>query len=199
MWYLKDEVDSELDESKYHTDDHDDTLIDPPNREDVIKTPTRVKTRSQTKNAFTPGDWRANLALVCSEDFALKCDSNESADDPSTFNEAMQSKDKAKWKDAMNDEINSLKENKTWDLVRLPAGKRVVKNKWVFKLKKGSDGKIVKYKARMVAKGFTQRYGIDYEETYSPVVRYTSVRVLMGIAVQRQMKIYQMDAVTAFL
>lgn len=107
----KDEAESELDESKYHTDDPDETLIEPPNQDEVVVTPSRVQTRSQTKNVFPPNDWRANLAIVCSEDFAFKCDSDESADDPSTFDAAMKSEDKEKWEIAMKDEMISLKEN----------------------------------------------------------------------------------------
>jgi hypothetical protein len=142
---------------------------------------------------------RENLAFICNEEFALKCDSDDSPDDPITLSDVMKSAEREKWKLAMKEEMASIQDNKTYDLVKLPTGKRFVKSRWVFKLKKGPDGKAIKYKARLVAKGYTQRYGVDYDETYSPVVRYTSVRLLMGIAVQRKMKIHQMDAITPFL
>lgn len=107
--------------------------------------------------------------------------------------------DKKHWIAAMDEEIKSHQTNGTWTLVKLPAGKNTIKAKWVFKEKRDAQGNIVRYKARLVAKGYSQRYGIDYMETFSPVVRYTSIRVLIAIAVEKEMKIHQMDAVTAFL
>lgn len=83
--------------------------------------------------------------------------------------------------------------------MNLPAGRRAIKAKWVFKTKCDHDGNILRYKARLVAKGCAQKYGIDYTETYSPVVRYTSIRFLFALAVKHGMKIHQMDATTAFL
>lgn len=99
----------------------------------------------------------------------------------------------------MDDEMRSLHENNTWNLTELPPGRRTVKTKWIFKTKRDNNGKIVRHKARLVAKGYTQRQGVDYNETYAPVVRYTSVRFLIALSVQRGLKIHQMDAITAFL
>lgn len=98
----------------------------------------------------------------------------------------------------MDDEIGSLSANETWTLVDLPAGKRPIDCKWVFKLKQNKD-KSIRYKARLVAKGHSQREGIDYEETYSPVVKYTSVRYLIALAAKMDLHIRQIDVVTAFL
>ena len=80
----------------------------------------------------------------------------------------------------MQEEMNSLKKNDTYELVKLPKGKKTLKNKWVFKLKK-DNGKLPRYKARLVVKGFTQKKGIDFDEIFSPVVKMSSIRVVLGL------------------
>lgn len=119
--------------------------------------------------------------------------------EPTTYKEILSRPDKELWFQAMQKEYNSLISNGTWEIVDLPSDRKAIKNKWVYKLKQDKDGNIERYKARLVVKGCSQRYGIDYEEVYSPVVRYTSIRYLMTLTVQLNLKIYQMDAVTAFL
>ena len=83
----------------------------------------------------------------------------------------------------MKEELNALSKNYTWDLVTLSLGKSVVGCKWIYKIKTHSDGYIERYKACLVAKGFTQEYGIDYEEIFAPVTQISSVRALLAIAV----------------
>lgn len=141
----------------------------------------------------------ANFACEYDNEIALKCDEELFEQDPVNASEIAKRNDKHDWKKAMEAEISSLLDNNTWTLTELPKGKKTVKAKWIFKTKRDGDGKIVRHKARLVAKGYTQRYGIDYEETYAPVVRYTTIRLLMAIAMQQGLKIHQMDAVTAFL
>ena len=119
--------------------------------------------------------------------------------DPLTYAEAMSSIDSALWEEAMVSELDSLKANNTWDLVDLPEGKKPISCKWVFKTKRDASGKVEKHKARVVAKGFTQVEGVDYKETFAPVVRYTSIRLLIAIAAKLKLRMQQMDAVTAFL
>lgn len=99
----------------------------------------------------------------------------------------------------MQSELNSLSTNKVWTLTDLPKGKKAVGSRWVFKTKTGADGSITRYKARLVARGFSQRYGSDYDETFSPVVRGESVRALLALATQNNMYLHQMDVETAFL
>jgi len=94
---------------------------------------------------------------------------------------------------------DSLIKNNVFKLVALPEGRDVVDNKWVFKIKCNSDGSVQRYKARLVAKGFSQQPGVDFTETYSPVIRHTSVRAVLAIANQPDMEIHQMDVQTAFL
>ena len=113
--------------------------------------------------------------------------------------EALASRDKAKWRDAMEKEMESLHTNDVWDLVKLPKDRKAVGSKWVFKLKVGPDGLVERHKARLVAQGFSQKHGLDYDETFSPVVRFESLRTVIALAVQNGMKLHQMDVTTAFL
>ena len=98
----------------------------------------------------------------------------------------------------MHEEMNSLNKNKTYDLVEFPKGKKVLRNKWVFKLKKVGD-KLVKYKARLVVKGFSQKQGIDFDEIFYPVVKMSSIRVVLGLVANLDLKLEQLDVKTTFL
>lgn len=121
------------------------------------------------------------------------------ADEPQTVSEALRAPDADSWIQAMRDEYESFNINKCWTLTDKVNGHTPIKCKWVFKRKLGVNGELIKYKARLVAKGFTQRYGIDYYETFSPVVRYSSIRTLLAIAVEYNMDIQHLDVKTAFL
>jgi hypothetical protein len=88
----------------------------------------------------------------------------------------------SRWKDAMNEELRSLKKNATWEITDLPAGKKSVGCKWVYTVKYKADGTIDRFKARLVAKGYTQKYGIDYTNTFAPVAKINTVRVLLSLA-----------------
>ncbi|KAL9259036.1 Retrovirus-related Pol polyprotein from transposon RE1-like protein [Drosera capensis] len=103
------------------------------------------------------------------------------------------------WQQAMNEELHALSKIRTWDLVYLPPGKSLVGCKCVYKIKTKFDGLVERYKARLVACGFTQEYGIDYEETFPPVARITSVRSLLAVAAVRKWDLFQMDVKNAFL
>ena len=115
-----------------------------------------------------------------------------------SFREVQSHKDKQSWLKAMHEEINSLNKNKTYDLVELPKGKKVLRNKWVFKLNKDGD-KLVKYKARLVVKGFSQKQGIDFDEIFSPIVKMSSIRVVLGLVANLDLELKQLDLKTAFL
>uniref|UniRef100_A0A2N9ECI9 Reverse transcriptase Ty1/copia-type domain-containing protein n=1 Tax=Fagus sylvatica TaxID=28930 RepID=A0A2N9ECI9_FAGSY len=100
---------------------------------------------------------------------------------------------------AMADELDALHKTHTWDMTTLPPGKSAVGCKWVYKIKTRADGSVERYKARLVARGFTQEYGIDYEETFAPVACLTSVRSLLAIAAVHHWPLFQMDVKNAFL
>ena len=121
------------------------------------------------------------------------------SEDPISIEEALESKLSHHWKEAADSEYKSLMDNETWDLVELPSGRKPIGCKWVFKTKQDCNGKVERYKARLVAKGYSQKHGVDYDETFSPVVRYSSIRALLAFAVKNRMLIHQMDVVTAFL
>jgi histone deacetylase 1/2 len=103
------------------------------------------------------------------------------------------------WKHAMDVEFDALIKNKTWHLVPPKRGRNVIDCKWVYKIKRRSDGKIDRYKARLVAKGFKQRYGIDYEDTFSPVVKAATIRLVLSLAVSKNWCLRQLDVQNAFL
>ena len=123
----------------------------------------------------------------------------ELKNEPANIEEALQSPKRDKWMNAMEQEMKSLEENEVWELVKLPKDRKTVGCKWVYKLKSGPDGSIERYKARLVAQGFSQRYGTDYDETFCPVVRLESLRTIIALAVQHGLKLHQVDVGTAFL
>jgi len=120
-------------------------------------------------------------------------------DEPSSFDQIKGRPDVAEWKNAMQEEYRALVKNETWDLVPLPKGRTPISCKWVYKLKRHLDGTIERYKARLVARGFSQRAGIDYGETFSPVVRLDTVRILLSVAAVEDLDIMHFDVKTAFL
>ena len=99
----------------------------------------------------------------------------------------------------MQEEMESLQKNNTYELVKLPKGRKALRNKWVYKLKKDGRGDLVKYKARLVVKGFGQKKGIDFDEILSPVVKLSSIRIILGLATNQDLEIEQLDVKTTFL
>jgi hypothetical protein len=129
-----------------------------------------------------------------------ECFLTESSDDtPSTYQEAIECQDSRKWYEAMNREYESLMKNKTWRLVELPKGRKAVSGRWLYKIKYNNDGTVDKYKARFVAKGFSQRYGVDYEETFAPTTRMATIRIVLSLAVQEGTTVNHLDVKGAYL
>lgn len=127
-----------------------------------------------------------------------KLTTHDAEDDPKSYEEAMTRSDKKKWLTAMKEEIDSLKKNDVWVLVNRPKT-NVVTNKWVLKIKRKPDGSIDRYRARLVARGFSQKYGTDYFETFAPVANTTSIRLLFAHAAIENLNMAQFDVKTAFL
>lgn len=117
-------------------------------------------------------------------------------DEPATYAHAVQNK---QWQEAMNSEIEAIERNKTWQLTELPKGAKPIGLKWVYKLKRNTDGDIIKYKARLVAKGYVQRQGIDFEDAFAPVTRMETVRLLLALAEKNGWEVHHLDVKSAFL
>ena len=104
-----------------------------------------------------------------------------------------------KWKEAVFEEMRALEKNNTWNVTTLPVGKRTVGCKWVFTVKYNSGGSVERYKARLVVKGFTQTYGMDYSETFAPVAKLNTIRILLSLAANLDWPLHQLDVKNAFL
>jgi hypothetical protein len=103
------------------------------------------------------------------------------------------------WEATMQEECDSLLKNQTWDLVPLPPGKKLVRCKWVYRTKRATNGQVSRYKARLVAKGFQQIHGIDYDETFAPVAKMESIRLVLPIATVKGWEVHQMNVKNVFL
>jgi hypothetical protein len=127
-------------------------------------------------------------------DYMLLTDGGE----PEDYEEACQTTDASKWELAMKDEMKSLISNQTWELAKLPMGKKALHNKWVYRVKEEHDGS-KRYKARLVVKGFQQKEGIDYNEIFAPVVKHNTIRSVLSIVASEDLYLEQLDVKTAFL
>ncbi len=120
-------------------------------------------------------------------------------EEPQTVEEALNGEDAKKWEMAMQEEYDSLVVNNTWSLVPLPKGRKPISSKWVFKIKHRVDGEVERYKARLVARGFTQTFGVDYNETFAPIAKFVSICCILALTAIVDMEIHQMDVKTTFL
>lgn len=119
--------------------------------------------------------------------------------EPSTYEDALSCPDAEHWHAAIQSELASLYENNTWTIDSLPADRKQVGSKWVFKIKLKADGSIARYKAKVVAKGYSQIPGVDYNDTFSPVVKLTTLRMFVALAAVNNLELEQLDVTTAFL
>lgn len=120
-------------------------------------------------------------------------------DEPLTYAEAMASKDRQKWKEAVEEELVSHNQHKTWSIVKKRSDMNVMGCKWVFKIKRDVIGLPVRWKARLVGKGYTQQYGVDYTDTFAPVLKYKSLRLILALGANKHTHLDQLDIKTAFL
>ena len=178
-------------------DPHDNKIV---LTKDVIFLTKRAAAAPEYINPNPHDDEDAN------DEYAIYASPNEDKDihqslgtDPKSYREAIASENKERWKEAMESEWNALKDNETFEIVKARHGIRPVGCRWVFKTKLKADGTIERYKARLVARGFSQRPGIDFFETFAPVARLESIRIILAIAVSKGYKIYQADVKNAYL
>ena len=155
-------------------------------QQQVPETPETI--RKYTRLSRPPKQFSPSLYYLLMNDFGeLKC-----------YEEAMQVETRKKWEQGMNEEMDSLVRNHTWDLVEFPAGKRALKNKWVYRLKEEGGGKKW-YKARLVVNGFAQKKGIDFDEIFSLVVKMTSIRTILSLVVVEYLHLEQLHVKITFL
>uniref|UniRef100_H3HA46 Integrase catalytic domain-containing protein n=1 Tax=Phytophthora ramorum TaxID=164328 RepID=H3HA46_PHYRM len=146
--------------------------------------------QDEDDDSTPPVFWRASANAV---------EAAADLSEPTTFQEAVNGPDQVHWRKAIRAELKSMRLRGVFRAAKLPSGQRAIGTKWVFKIKRKADGSIEKYKARLVAKGFKQKYGIDYTETFSPVVKYVTLRMIIAIAKYFGWPLDQLDVVTAFL
>jgi hypothetical protein len=161
-------------------------VVNPPDQQPV-QVPDQQGVRRSTRVSVAPNRYVPN---------ALRGTVDE---EPKSYLEAINSADAGKWRDAMDEEIASLRDNNTWTVVDLPAGVKPIGCKWVFKKKLKANGTVERYKARLVAKGFSQVEGIDYNEVYAPVSKLATLRALLAVANEKDLELEHLDVKTAFL
>jgi hypothetical protein len=145
-----------------------------------------VRERRKPKR-YSPPDFRSNFSLSITDD------------DPKNVREVMNSNDSKLWKKTMVEEMDALDKNEAWDIVELPARRKFVGSKWLFKKQFNIEGKVEKYKSWLVAKGYSQVEGIDFGEIFSPVAKLNSIKFLLSIVVSFDLEVEHMDVKTAFL
>jgi len=120
-------------------------------------------------------------------------------EEPQNIEEALKCENSKEWECVMQEKYDSFMTNNTWTLVPLLASRKPVSCKWVFKIKQGANGEVERYKVRLVARGFTQTYKVDYNETFVPFAKFTFICCILALAALEDMEIHQMDMKTAFL
>jgi hypothetical protein len=181
-------IELELDDAKSESSEEEEAEEAEEEEEEPHTPVLRRSVRDRRKpERYSPPDFRSNFSLSITDD------------DPRTVREAVNSEDSKLWKKAMVEEMDALDKNEAWDIVELPAGRKSVGSKWLFKKKFNAQGKVEKYKARLVEKGYSQVEGIDFGEIFSPVAKLTSIRFLLSIAAAFDLEVEQMDVKTTFL
>lgn len=155
--------------------------------------------QTEPNNQSSSDDWSTSDALKKYRSLAElyeSCGFTLTIIDPLSFEVANR---EGIWQQAMKEEITAIEKNKTWTLCNLPSGKKSIGLKWVFKINFGANGDIQRNKARLVVKGYSQRPGVDFEETFASVARFETVRIFLALAAQQKWPVYQFDVKSAFL
>jgi hypothetical protein len=119
--------------------------------------------------------------------------------EPNTFKQAIRCKQSDKWNSSMQEELKALENNRTWEIVPRPKNESIISSRWVFKIKLDNNNKPVRFKSRLVARGFQQQQGVNYDETFAPVVKMKSIKLVLSLAASRDMELQQIDFDTAYL
>lgn len=171
------------------SDDDSDQFVDAEQEPEIVEEPQIVvrdgRRSSRVNKGVPPKRLIEEINMVCTE--------------PKTYNQAISGNDRTNWMSAMKDEINSLHENGTWELIDLPRDVKPIGCKWLYKIKTDENGNTVRYKARLVAQGYSQKYGSDYDQVFAPVAKLTTLRIVLSLANKNGWYINHVDAKTAFL
>lgn len=159
-----------------------------------LEEPDGVEVRRPTRQKRKP-NWQSDYVMASHDASCLLTEDGE----PSTFQEAVSCSSDSLWMAAMQEEMEALHRNKTWDLVVLPEGRKAIGNKWIYKIKRDGNDQVERYRARLVVKGYAQKEGIDFNEMFSPVVRLTTIRVVLAMCVAYDLHLEQLDVKTASL
>lgn len=124
---------------------------------------------------------------------------NSLVTEPETVEDALDSDDCESWKHSMQQEYLSQLQNNTWTLVKKPEDKKILSMKWVFRLKTDEDGNVERFKSRLCVKGCAQKFGVDYEETFAPVIKYFGIRLMLAMALNGNLEAHHVDIETAYL
>jgi hypothetical protein len=182
---------NENDEDNSAVDQEEKSIpTDPPRRSGRMHASSRALDSRHLESSITPPSLSSN------DDSLLYAFMADVQQEPTSYAEAMNRADSKQWEEAAQSEYDSIQAAGTWTLVPLPPGRKAIRCKWVFKIKRLSHGAIDRYKARLVAKGFSQKPGVDYNETFAPVAKFCSIRALVAY---HDLEIHQMDVKTAFL
>lgn len=165
--------------------------------DDDFQDAPETATDIQEENLFTPR--RSTRPKKKPERLIYACSAADDDFEPNNFEQAVGCTNRHKWARAMQEEIDSLNANETWTLVDLPPNKKVIGTKWVYKIKRNEKGEILRYKARLVAQGFTQKFGVDFDEVFAPVARSQTFRTLLSYSGSKGFCVKHFDVKTAFL
>ena len=184
-------VENEIPIEEVSTNTNEQTQIHEQQEQDISAEPERYPTRARNKPSYFGQDTNDNTSYTV--DYCYRLESV-----PVSYKQALEAHDAIKWREAMDTEMNALIGNDTFELVPQPKNREVVGAKWVYTIKTDQNG-TEKYKARFVAKGYSQVHDIDYQETFAPTARMSTVRTLLQRTVQQDMIVHQMDVKTAYL
>lgn len=166
----------------------------------VLETTNEENLSSNLRRSQRTKQPNSRLAdFITEEDEQANIMQEKISDDPKTLKEAYSRSDADLWQAAVKEELDSLIKNETWELVDLPKGKSLVQSLWVLTVKRNAQREVIKYKARCVANGHSQRKGEDFSETFSPVAKMTSIRILLALAAQKNLEVWHLDVKTAYL